>query len=338
MAKFAKIALTISIIILVALGGFFGYQGYLDWGINSKVSDNNEAKMFTVNKGDNVTEIAKNLEDASLIRKAAFFEKYAENHQLGDKMKAGRFLLKPNMTPQQIADLIASGKTDENIVTIPEGFNKKQIAAKLALEKIITESEFLSAIKKNDFDYDFLKDKPSSVDLEGYLFPDTYYLEPGAKADEVIKKMLDNFNRKLDDNLRKEIKKQGKTIFETLILASLVEKEVANASDRPIVAGIFLNRLHLGMHLSSCATIQYILNTNQQRFSYAQTRVESPYNTYIHFGLPPTPIGNPGLDAIKAAIYPKDTNYLYFLSDDEGVTHYATTYKQHEANKAKYLD
>ncbi len=336
MTQIGKITLIIFILILATLGGFFSYQAYLDWGINSKASDNNETQMFTVNKGDSVQEIAQNLEEKNLIRKASFFEKYVSDHNLGNKLKAGRYLIRPSMTPKEIAELISSGKTDENIITIPEGFTNKQIATRLATEDITTESAFLNAAKEN-FHYSFLKDKPKNTSLEGYLFPDTYYLEPKTPAKEIVKKMLDNFNHKLDHSLRKEIKKQGKTIFEIITLASLVEKEVANSKDRPIVAGIFLKRLSLGIPLESCASIQYILRANKKRFSYAETRTNSPFNTYLHSGLPPAPICNPGLDAIKATIYPQNTNYLYFLSDNNGITHYARTNSEHEKNKAIYL-
>jgi UPF0755 protein len=327
----------ITIIILLAAGGLGGYQLYLNWGIDHGASQSTESQMFTVSKGENTKEIAKKLEAQGLIRKAFFFEKYVRSHDLDTQLRVGRYLLNPSMSPKEIAELIASGKTSENIVTIPEGFNQEQIAERLEESEIVSAKDFLAAVKKTKFNYAFLKDKPSSTSLEGYLFPDTYYLVPKTTTKEVIEKMLENFGNKLNHKLRTAIKKQNKTIFEIVIMASLIEKEVAKEKDRPIVAGIFYNRLDLGMPLESCATIQYILGSNKKRFSYAETRTPSAYNTYLNSGLPPTPICNPGLAALKAAIYSQDTDYLYFLSDNQGKTYYALTGEEHEANKVKYL-
>ena len=213
----------------------------------------------------------------------------------------------------------------------------EEIAEDLAREGIATQQEFMNVVQKANFDYDFLKDRTEGASLEGYLFPDTYRIGQETNSREIITKMLENFDNKLSDKRRTDIKSQGKTIFEIIIMASLIEKEVSEAKDRPIVAGIFYNRLDLDQALESCATIQYILGTNKKRFSYEETRTESPYNTYTNVGLPPGPICNPGLPAIKAAIYSQDSEYLYFLSDNKGKTHYAKTATEHEVNIAKYL-
>ncbi|MFC1686541.1 endolytic transglycosylase MltG [Patescibacteria group bacterium] len=338
MSKKIVIAIiVILIIILAGAGGVWGYGTYINHGINTSVSDNDAEKPFVVNKGDTTNQIAKNLKEAELIKKEVFFEKYVERENLTEKLQAGEYLLKATMTPKEIADNIASGKTGEPQITIPEGWKAEEIAKDLAQEGIVTEKEFMNIVEKVNFDYDFLKDRAEGASLEGYLFPDTYRIGQETNSRKIITKMLENFDNKLSNKLRADIQSQDKTIFEIITMASLIEKEVSEEKDRPIVAGIFYNRLDINQALESCATIQYILGSNKKRFSYAETRTESPYNTYTNVGLPPGPICNPGLPAIKAAISPEETNYLYFLSDNQGKTHYATSSEEHEANKTKYL-
>ncbi|MFC1651952.1 endolytic transglycosylase MltG [Patescibacteria group bacterium] len=338
MSKKIVIAIiVILIIILAGAGGVWGYGTYINHGINTSVSDNDAEKPFVVNKGDTTNQIAKNLKEAELIKKEVFFEKYVERENLTEKLQAGEYLLKATMTPKEIADNIASGKTGEPQITIPEGWKAEEIAKDLAQEGIVTEKEFMNIVEKVNFDYDFLKDRAEGASLEGYLFPDTYRIGQETNSRKIITKMLENFDNKLSNKLRADIQSQDKTIFEIITMASLIEKEVSEEKDRPTVAGIFYNRLDINQALESCATIQYILGSNKKRFSYEETRTESPYNTYTNIGLPPGPICNPGLPAIKAAIYPEDSNYLYFLSDNQGKTHYATSGEEHEANKTKYL-
>jgi UPF0755 protein len=181
------------------------------------------------------------------------------------------------------------------------------------------------------------KDNKILIDNEGYLFPDTYYFYKNSSLDVVIQKMKDNFNSKIDDGLIKEIENQGKTLYDVLKMASILEREVVSDDDRVIVSGIFWKRIKLGMPLQADITIAYILGIDKWKYSSEDIKINSPYNTYTNLGLPPTPICNPGLSAIRAAIYPKQTDYLYFLSAPDGTTIYAKTLEEHNRNKAKYL-
>ncbi len=335
-----KIIILIIIIIaalIITAGGYFGYQFYINHGIDAAASDNDAEKTFVVNKGENLNQIAENLEKEGLIKKALFFESYIKKEDLETKLQAGEYILKATMTPKEIGNLITGGSTKEGQITIPEGWKAEEIAEDLSQEGIISKQEFMNLVKKSDFDYAFLSDKPENASLEGYLFPDTYRIDQEANSQEIIQKMLDNFDQKLTQALRDEIKKQNKTIFEIVNLASIIEREVPKEKDRKIVAGIFYNRLDLGKALESCATIQYILGSNKKQFTYEETRTESPYNTYTNAGLTPGPICNPGITAIKAAISPQKTDYLYFLSGIDGKTYYAMTYEEHEVNKTKHL-
>lgn len=240
-------------------------------------------------------------------------------------------------------------------VTLIEGWNSQQIADKLATSQLgFSADDFLQLAgypKKNyqsltinkwpqDFsdNYDFLRDKPKYVGLEGYLFADTYRFRPSSSPEEVVIKLLDNFGRQLNTKMRQDIENQGKTIYQVVTMASLLEKEVRSEKDMKIVSDIFWRRIKNGQRLESCATLAYILGKNKPQYSYEETRIDSPYNTYINAGLPPGPIGSPSLKAIRAAIYPTNNNYNFFLTrPDNGETVFSRDFEEHKANKAKYL-
>jgi len=240
-------------------------------------------------------------------------------------------------------------------VTLIEGWNSQQIADKLAASQLgFSANDFLQITgypKKNyqsltinkwpqDFsdNYDFLSDKPKYVGLEGYLFADTYRFRPSSSPEEVVTKLLDNFDRQLNTKMRQDIESQGKTIYQVVTMASLLEKEVRSEKDMKIVSDIFWRRIKNGQRLESCATLAYILGENKPQYSYEETRIDSPYNTYINDGLPPGPIGSPSLKALRAAIYPTSNNYNFFLTrPDNSETIFSRDFEEHKANKAKYL-
>jgi UPF0755 protein len=234
---------------------------------------------------------------------------------------------------------------EEKTVRIPEGANNKEVAKILAAAGLLTEEEFLEAQWNYPSErFDFLADRPAGTDLEGYLYPDTYRFFASSTPEDILTRMLSNFDRKLSADLRAEISAQGKTISEIVTMASLVEKEAPifyaqnDNTDAKIVAGIFWRRIENNQALQSCASLAYILGVNKPQYTTADTQTPSPFNTYLHRGLTPSPISNPGILAIEAAIYPSDTNYNYFLTP-AGTKDlvYAVTYEQHLANKSKYL-
>ncbi|MFA5155007.1 MAG: endolytic transglycosylase MltG [Patescibacteria group bacterium] len=248
----------------------------------------------------------------------------------------------------------------EETIQIPEGRTSRDIGqyferlGKWQSEEFLEVAGFpqvdyrqakdLPPLKDRSAEFDFLADKPKYYGLEGYLFPDTYRIYASSTVPEVIDKMLGNFGQKLTPQLRAEIKAQGKTIYEIVTMASLIEKEAPldyqqnDNRDARIISGIFWDRLKIGQPLQSDATLSYILNDNQPSHSGKDLEVDSPYNTYRHRGLPPGPICNPGLLAIEAAIYPLSTDYNYFLTPpDKPEVIYARTYEQHLQNKYKYL-
>lgn len=291
---------------------------------------------FVVAKGDGVRKVSANLEKNKIISQDFTFMVYLKLSGLSSSIQAGDYKLAGSMTPRTIADILTKGKVTSKKITIPEGWTIDDIGDYLQKQGVTTKADFALATQKT-YSYDFLADKPTDQGIEGYLFPDTYQISATATAEDIVKLMLENFGRRLTPDIRAAIGGSGMNIYETLTLASVVEREVSKPEDRKVVAGIFENRLNIGMALESCATIQYILKSNEERFTYEQTRVESPYNTYIHVGLPVGPIGNPGIDSIQAVLYPEHTDYLYFFSS-KGTTYYSKTLDEHEEKIAKYLD
>lgn len=324
------------------------------WRVFGPASSNAEEKKFVITKGEGVNEISQHLKEQNFIRSKLVFETYVWLKGVQSKFQAGEHKLRQNMSLNEIVEVLISGKPNEEIdIKIIEGWNNREIAEYLENEGIISKEVFLEIARNYEsgiMNYDFLKDRREGATLEGYLFPDTYriYKEvpkelrgekntEEALAEHIIKKMLDNFNRKLTADLREEIARQKKTIFEIITMASIIEREVRSDEDRAMVADIFWRRLQAGMPLQADSTVNYITGKYTTRASATDLQIDSPYNTYKYPGLPAGPIGNPGLSAIRAAIYPKPNNYWYFLTTNDGKVIYARNFEEHKANKAKYL-
>ena len=228
--------------------------------------------------------------------------------------------------------------SNEIKITILEGWTIDDITNYLDKKGVADKARFIKLSKQKIKDFTFLKDAPASASLEGYLFPDTYIIFNNASEEDIIIKMLKNLDKKLTHEMRSSIQKQGKTIYEIMIMASLIEKEVQTIEDMKIVSGIFWNRLRDGMRLESDATLTYALQDKVAAHTYKDLQLDSPYNSYMYKGLPPTPIGNPGINAIKAAINPAKTDYYFFLTGNNGKTHFAKNYNEHLRNKGKYMN
>jgi len=313
----------------------FFWQGiYLPKDKNSQ-----EYLTFTIRRGEGVKTIAQNLEKEKLIKWSWFFVIYNFLTCNTPRLQAGTYLLSPSMNIPEIVEKFIKGEVIKEKITILEGWSIKDIAEYLEEKGILKKEDFEKSIKK-DFsnEFEFLKEKPKDASLEGYLFPDTYEVKLGESAEEIIRKMLKNFDRKITPDLREEIKKQNKTIFEILILASLLEKEVKTKEDKELVAGILWKRLENKMPLQVDATITYITGKKTTKISIEETQIDHPYNTYKYLGLPPGPICNPGLESILAALYPKKSDYWYYLSAPDGKTIFSKTLQEHNIAKAKYLE
>ena len=348
------------IYILLLLFSLVGFILLSYWrGINQPAKEQKEEKVFVIKNGEGVKTISENLLNEGLINSKIFFEYYVWQKGWASKIQAGEHHLNTGLSIKELAKAITSGNTLEKELAIRtiEGWNINDINKYLRENKVIVNDEFkaLAAEKvkseklsstasatadKKVESYEFLAGAPEEATLEGFLFPDTYRIFKDSSAEDIIAKMLANFDKKLTPALREEIKRQGKTIYEMVIMASLIEKEVKTWEDMEIASGIFWKRLKNGERLQLDATLSYILGDNIDQHSLEETFTESPYNTYRYGGLPPTPICNPGLNALKAAIYPKETEYNFFLTakvNGEDKVIYAKTFDEHVRNKGRYL-
>ncbi|MFA6593871.1 MAG: endolytic transglycosylase MltG [Candidatus Buchananbacteria bacterium] len=330
---FKKVILVFLIVIILIASWLF-------YSLNRR---NNFTQTVTVNieSGTVAGKISQALKSRGLITNAFIFNAYAKLTGADSRLVAGTHQIEPRSSIKSIVrQLTINTNLDRELsITIIEGWKIKDISAYLAERGIANEQSFADAIKIDNWrdKYPFLQDKRIKS-LEGFLFPDTYRIFNDAKAEDVVKKMLNNFGAKVTAQMRFDAPKDNASFYDALILASIVEREALYDDDRRVIAAIFLNRLKQGIGLQSDATINYITGKKSTRPTYADLQADSPYNTYKYRGLPPGPICNPGLASINAVIYPQPNNYFYFLTDSEGRAHFAKTYAEHQQNIIKYLE
>ncbi|MBI5037143.1 MAG: endolytic transglycosylase MltG [Candidatus Kerfeldbacteria bacterium] len=336
--------LFIIVVVLIFVGGALGtlyYWNQISW----PVSDDTSTKLYAVREGEGVKEIAQGLFEAGLIKSTFWFETYVFFDGSESQFIAGTYSLSPSLNSREVVDVLTSGETTpEANITMIEGWTAEDMGAYLEERGVVRKDEFLQAALVtdsrdiiSDVTYGFLADKPDNQGLEGFLFPDTYRIYDGATSADVIKKMLDNFDVKLSDELRSAAAARGMSIYEIVTLASIIEKEVRSDDDRAIASGIFYARLEQGVALQSDATVNYVTGKQALQPTLEDLETDNPYNTYKHQGLPPGPICNPSLSALRAAVYPAETEYFYFLTKPDGSTVFSVTYDEHLENKAKYL-
>jgi UPF0755 protein len=329
----------ITLIMIVAV--FAGVVFFVHHRAYNATSHNISDQIFMVSEGDDIVTIGKKLESENLIESRFYFYYYAWQNKLRGKLIADTYLISPTST---IADIVykftTSGeslikKRQDIKVTFPEGWTSKKIAQRLSANNLPGD-DFLQIVEEPHAElyekYDFLVTEKG---LEGFLFPDTYFFMPNATAEVIVDKMLANFAAKVDEDRRNMITTQGWALYDLLIFASIIEGEVPSNVDRALVAGVFKNRLDIGMALQSDATIDYIKGFPEIKHTLADIAIESPYNTYKYPGLPPGPINNPSLASIDAAIAPAQTDYMYFLNNVEtGETVFSRSLDEHNRNKS----
>lgn len=319
--------LVLSLVILALLGSGWWWQS-----ATSPVCQKNcPAVLFTVSKGESLSQIAKRLEEEKLIRSSLVFQILVVKEGLKSKIQAGNFRLNSGMKPSEIAQKMTVGTVDRR-VTLIEGWRREEIAQKLTLELQKEGSKFN--------EQEFLE---LTVNLEGKLFPDTYLIPQDADAQKVVNLLTNNFNKKTTNLALNS---------ENLVLASIIEREAKKNEDRPIIAGILKKRVTNGWTVQADATVQYALGTANcyvgkvpkkncrwwvKSLKEQDMKINSPYNTYLVKGFPPRPIGNPGLASIKAALNPVQTDFWYYLSDNEGKMYYAQTLREHQENIRLFL-
>ncbi|TCO79080.1 endolytic transglycosylase MltG [Marinisporobacter balticus] len=325
-SKAMKIFLLATIILCV------GSKIYFDKQVGPVNSSNDQGIMVKIPKSASTTKIAKILKENNVINSDITFRILSKMAKTDGKMQAGEYLLKENMDAREIIDILVNGDTVKDMIkfTIPEGFELKQIIERLEGKGLINKDQFIEVANYGDFDYKFLKDIPKGENrLEGFLFPDTYEIANNATEKEIIVKMLNRFDDIFIDDYYKRVKELNMRINEIITLASIIEREAKLDKERPLVSGVFYNRIKKDMKFQSCATVQYVLGERKPKLSNKDIAIDSPYNTYKYYGLPPKPIASPGKPSIEAALYPKESEYLYFVVSKNGEHHFSKTYKEH---------
>lgn len=293
---------------------------------------------FVIRRGETAEDVAFKLKERGIIGDPLVFILFSRITGLGKKIKYGKYFLSRNLSPFRVLFEITregAGRVEE-VVTIFEGYTLRDIARVLSEKVGIDTGRFLYLARDPVFITKLarifpLLDNPPS--LEGYLFPDTYKFAWGDSEEEIIERMVGRLFEVWTPRFTMEAESLHMTLHDVLTLASIIEKEAAVDRERFIISGVFHNRLKRGIPLQSCATIEYILPRRKPILSYSDLRIESPYNTYLHKGLPPTPICSPGLISIIAALRPAKVDYLYFVSRGDGTHLFARTLKEHERNK-----
>ncbi|MGE5704386.1 MAG: endolytic transglycosylase MltG [Clostridia bacterium] len=303
-----------------------------------------EVKQVEIPPGSSVAQIGRILEQEGLIKNSQLFRYYVQFKGLGDGLQAGTYRLPEGQTIEQLLAPIKSGDVVMDMVrfTIPEGLNVEQIAAALEKKGLVQKEAFLKEINEGQFpEYPFVAEIPNDKNrkyrLEGYLFPETYDVKKGATEHEIIAKMLSQFSKEFKPEWVDTLKKQKLTVDEAVNLASIVEREVVADKERPIVAGVFFNRIRDGWMLQSCATVQFVLGKQRDRITFDDLKIESPYNTYIHKGLPPGPIASPGRTSLAAVVEPAKHDYFFFVTKKDGTSEhfFSKTLEEHLSKDAK---
>jgi UPF0755 protein len=319
--KFMRKFSFLIVLLILIIGGLCA------WWINGLMpanSANTKMHTFEVSQGESVRQIANDLKSQGLINDPIIFFLLVKQKNLGEKLQAGEFQLSPSMSADKIAEVLQVARDDIR-VTIPEGKRAEEIAD-------ILKAHFPSY--QNSWEQQLIAQN-------GYLFPDTYSFDKNVDINTIISTMEDNFAKKyasIGDGQKSKLTKA-----QIVIIASIVEREAKYSVDRPLIASVILNRLNEGMPLQVDATVQYALGYQPDQNSWwkngltdADLQFNSPYNTYLNTGLPPTPISNPGLDSLQAVIHAPQTNYLFYVSDKTGHTHYEVTFDEQQADIAKY--
>ncbi len=308
---------------LLALVAFLALAAYHQ--MRRPADPDAEPRLFVVEEGWSLARVAEELDRAGLIGGPEVFRLWARLKGVGRGIRAGEYRIGPNMAPVEILDILAAGRVVTHAVTIPEGFTVARIAALLEAEGLAARSEIMGLMEDRDLMEAHGLPGPT---LEGYLYPDTYHFARGLRPKRIVEEMIRRFLEVVRP-LRGHIEERGLDLKELVTLASIVEKETGLAEERPVIASVFLNRLERGMRLDSDPTVIYGLPEFDGNLTRKHLETPTSYNTYRIKGLPPGPIANPGLEAIKAVLYPADTDYLYFVSRNNGSHHFSRTLSEH---------
>ncbi len=325
------------VLLLVVLAVTLGVAGGVLWFGDAVGWDRTNPQTPTtviVPSGATGHEVARLLERQRVVSSAFAFELLARLRGRQNQMKAGRFDFDPHLSASAVLAQIVSGSGQTATwVTIPEGYTQLQIARTLAAHGFGEEGTLASTFARGSLAFGTMRTRS----LEGYLFPDTYLVPTHASPGEIVRIMTGRFRSVLPSDAAARAARLHVTIPQAVTLASLVEREAKRDAERPLIAGVYYNRLQRGMPLQVDATLEYVLPEHKTVLTRADVARDTPYNTYLHGGLPPTPIANPGLSSLQAALRPQASDYLYYVYKGDGRHAFARTLAEHDANVARYL-
>lgn len=336
----------IAAIVMVAVVGFGASRGY-DWwnyNVNTPVAADSEPVVFHINSGELPSQVADDLTAQRLIRDRNAFDLYLKLTGAGANFQFGDFQLNRNMSMVQIVDALQHSKSAQVSVTLREGFPLRELAKDVAKSGLGTAADYIAIAADPAWSasFDFLSSRPANAKppLEGYLFPDTYSVNPG-DVRGLIQAQLTQFGIVFSPALRAQItrataSRPAETVESIVILASMVDREANTSADRGKVCSVYYNRLRQGIPLGVDATLLYALGRLTPEPTFAELQLNSPYNTRTHAGLPPGPISNPGEAAILSCINPPQTNFIFYFTDRKGVTHFETNQSDFNRDIATY--
>lgn len=321
--------LGVCLLAILLAGGLLSFELFVPKPLAGSIT-------FEVQEGSSVKQVSNQLADKGLVGSAFLFSAYYSLFFTEQSIKTGEYTLTRPLDIPGLANLIARGSPKkERTITVIEGWTSRQIGDYLEAQGVVSRQDFLRAVSNKGLAKSFEIDIPPDQTLDGFLFPDTYRIFERSTADQIVEKMLNQFSIEYRTAIQEgSIQKPA---YETVILASILEREVKGAKDRALVADLLYRRLSIGMPLQVDSTVNYVTGKNDPSVRFQDLAIDSPYNTYKYRGLPPSPISNPGLSSLKAAMRPEPNPYWFFLTTPDGRVIYSKTFEGHVKNKRKYL-
>jgi UPF0755 protein len=324
--------LALIICVLVLFGGVWALRSWYSRNLQPVSSSSHAMVYFTVSSGETRSQIAKNLERAHLIRSAKAFENYVRSNEVNN-LQAGTYVLSPSMSVSEIVAKISNGEVAKNLLTILPGKRLDQIKQEF-MASGYTQAQVDVAFNPDLYsDLSIMSTLPAGANLEGYLYPDSFQKQSDTPAETIVRQSIQELQKYMTADVVNGLGAQGLNVYQGMTLASIVEKETSNPADQPTVAQVFLSRYKQGMMLGSDVTAFY---GSESAGAGQQVFYESPYNTRLHTGLPPGPIGNFTYSALRAVAKPASTDYLYFVAGDDGTLHFSHTAAEHDAAVAEF--
>ncbi len=344
MKKKKRLRMSFLIIIIIGAALYFYVNSYVEKSLNAVEPGDKTEITVEIPEGSSTGNIARILYENNLIHDQNVFKYYAKKTKADSQLKAGSFALSKGMNMDELLEVLIKGGTSGNTLnlTLIEGLTLEESAKAISEQMGLNYNVLVDLMKNADRyrdDYQFLKDNPGIKNLQGYLLPETYNVYKSSDEESIVKMLLSQFDEFYKNGMLPMLGKNSKLDTAGIVnLASIVEKEAALAEERDEIAKTFLNRLDIDMMLQSCATVNYARGEWKERLTSEDIKIDSPYNTYVVKGLPPTPINSPGKESIKAVLSPADVDYLYFVAKGDGSHHFSKDYNDHVAAKNKYLN